>query len=296
VDPDRSRTQRVAAGAVAIAFFVGAVWLVATGGPFDSAPRPKPTETPSPSEPPAPADLTERTVSTRVGFVGLPPQGAEPSEPRHGELVLSYFGRQFAHWYQVWVYEDGRMIWQREGNVLEGATEHATGFLEQHLTPNGVELLRNRGSAEDALFAFPWRPPYPASWLPPEAWRDREIRAFVPSRYAVCYQGLRRAVEPSRLLSWLPERPRKLLRATEFDVEFDEEWLRGFGGGCSRLTIPQARRVARILGDAGLQQDYFQRRYGLTYYLQIPGPVWKEAAFRFEPILPHGEIGCTSCG
>ena len=29
----------------------------------------------------------------------------------------------------------------------------------------------------------------PASWLPASAWADQEIRAYVPSRYKVCYGG-----------------------------------------------------------------------------------------------------------
>ncbi|HEX6329860.1 MAG TPA: hypothetical protein VF129_01030 [Actinomycetota bacterium] len=296
MESDRGRRQRIAAGVAGFAFFVGAVWLVATVGPFDSTPRPTPTETPTPSEPPVPAERTGPAVSTRVGYVGLPPEGAMPSQPKRGELVMSYFGRQFAYWYQVWVYEDGRLIWQREGNVLEGANERATGFLEQRLTSQGVELLRERRSVEAALFGFPWRPPYPASWLPPGAWEDREIRAYVPARYAACYLGLRRGVEPSRALSWLPERAAELLRATAFDGEIDERWLRGFDGACSRLTIGQARRVADWLEDGGVRQDEFRQMYGLTYYFHAPRSVASEAVLRFEPILPHGEIGCTSCG
>jgi hypothetical protein len=67
------------------------------------------------------------------GFVGLPPQGATPSAPESGELVLSLYGRSTTHIRQgedpdgvgqpidpltrVWVYADGRMNWDREGRV-----------------------------------------------------------------------------------------------------------------------------------------------------------------------------------
>ncbi|HEU4354491.1 MAG TPA: hypothetical protein VFT27_02775, partial [Actinomycetota bacterium] len=110
MEPDRGRRQRVVAGVVGIAFFVGAVWLVATGGRLTSR---TPERTPSPSEPPfpseAPAPIRAGAAgSTRVGFVGLPPVGATPSEPRTGEIVLEYQGRRFATWYQVVVYADGR--------------------------------------------------------------------------------------------------------------------------------------------------------------------------------------------
>jgi hypothetical protein len=300
MQPDRGRTQRFAAGVVGLAFFVGAVWLVATGGPFGPGPTPTSPEPPTPTAPPAPTEppaLAEPAVaSARVGFVGLPPEGATPSEPGRGELVLRYFGRRYSHWYQVWVYADGRLIWQREGNLLEGANERSTGFLEQRLTRQGVALLLSRGSAEAALFGFPWRPPYPASWLPPRAWEDRTIRPYVPSRYAVCYMGLRRPIEPARILRWLPEPAAELLRAGVSDVRSDGGWLRGFGGGCSVLRTEDAREVAAALERAGFGQDEFQRWYGLVYYSEGRGPVRNEAVIRFEPILPHGKAGCSACG
>jgi len=297
MEPERGRSQRVAAGVVGLAVFVGAVWLVATGGPFGrgGGPRPTPSEAPAPPEGPVGAGLTAPGVSARVGFVGLPPEGARPSRPRRGELVLRYFGRRFAHWYQVWVFADGRLIWQREGNLLEGANERSTGFLEQRLTAEGLELLLARGSAEESLFGFPWRPPYPASWLPPDAWEERTIRGYVPSRYAVCYMGLRRPVEPSRILRWLPEEAAEPLRAAISDVRSDGGWLRGFGGGCSVLPTEEARTVAAALEAAGFAQDEFQRAYGLVYYLEGLGSV-SEAVIRFEPILPHGKAGCSGCG
>lgn len=297
VEPDRGQRQRIVAGIVGIAFFLGAVWLVVTGGSLGT---PTPKRTPSRSEPPRPSGAPtpiapEDAVSARVGFVGIPSASATPSKPKDGELVLEYEGRRFATWYQVLVYADGRMIWQREGNLREGANEASTGFLEQRLTRTGVRMLRSRGSAETALFGFPWRPPYPASWLPPRAWEDRTIRPYVPSRYAVCYEALWRAIPPSRIVAWLPRLAESLLRAGVADVRFAGGWLRGFGGTCSVLATAEARTVALALEDAGLRRDVFQQAYGLTYSFEARG-VRKQAVFRFEPILPHGEIGCSGCG
>lgn len=297
MEPERGRGQRIAAGVVGIAFFVGAIWLIATGRSYGPTPEPRrspPPREPAPVEAPSPPPAADG-ISTRVGFVGLPSVGATPSRPRKGELVLEYRGRRFATWYQVWVYADGRMIWQREGNLREGANEASTGFLEQRLTRTGVRMLRSRGSAETALFGFPWRPPYPASWLPPRAWQHRTIRAYVPSRYAVCYQALWRPVEPSRVVAWLPEPAEGPLRAGVVDVRSAEGWLRGFRGACSVLSTAEARTVAETLEHAGLRRDVFQRAYGLTYYLESRG-VRNEAVIRFEPILPHGEVGCSGCG
>jgi hypothetical protein len=302
VERDPSRGRRIAPSLVAFAVVLAAVWLVATFGPFRSEPEPAGTEgsrtgAPSPAETPVATDLSPPSISPRVGFVGLPPEEATPSEPRRGELVLSYFGERFTNWYQVWVYADGRLIWQREGNIREGANELATGFLEQRLTRRGVRTLQRRGSAEEALFGFPWRPPYPASWLAPDAWADRTIRPFVASRYAICYQGLQRPIEPSRILDRLPGPVADLLREHPFDVRSVEGWLRGFGGGCSSVSTEHARAVADALEDAGFgQNEEFQEAYALTYYFEGEGVLRNAAIVRFDPILPHGELGCTSCG
>ena len=59
----------------------------------------------------------------------------------------------------------------------------------------------------------------PASWLPASAWADQEIRAYVPSRYRVCYGGGpisdRPTVERDRILEGLPEPTQELLRVEE---------------------------------------------------------------------------------
>jgi hypothetical protein len=84
-----------------------------------------------------------------VGFVGLPPEGATPSAPESGELVASLWShiRLDPVWGtgELFLYADGRVIWtRRDGRSLgEGANEHSTGFLEQRLTPEGIELVRS---------------------------------------------------------------------------------------------------------------------------------------------------------
>ena len=99
---------------------------------------------------------TVRDLFLDRGFIGLPPVGATPSAPESGELVLYWMGRSATHarphWrggyvaplVRVWVYADGRMIWSREGAIPAGANEVTSGYLEQRLTPEGVELLRSR--------------------------------------------------------------------------------------------------------------------------------------------------------
>jgi hypothetical protein len=66
----KRRNQRISAGVVAIAVFVAAVWIVTTGGPFHRTQMPA---APGPTVPPTP----------RVGLIGLAPEGATPSSPKH---------------------------------------------------------------------------------------------------------------------------------------------------------------------------------------------------------------------
>lgn len=81
------------------------------------------------------------------GFIGLPPEGATPSSPETGQLVLSAYGPGGGSRTHIWVYADGRVISQRQFDrprdaLPEGANELSSGFLEQRLTVEGVERLR----------------------------------------------------------------------------------------------------------------------------------------------------------
>src|SRR3989304_716830 len=141
----KRRNQRIAAGAVGMGVFLAAVWIVTTGGPFDRALTPGasvPATTPPSVTDPAP-DVTPRPGA--VGFIGLAPVGATPSAPEHGELVLSLYGRSTTDGgrFRAWVYADGRIIWDMEGDFPYGANASTTGLLEQHLPPEGVERIRS---------------------------------------------------------------------------------------------------------------------------------------------------------
>jgi hypothetical protein len=93
---------------------------------------------------------TVRVLILDRGFIGLPPEGATPSAPDRGELVVSWFGRSATlpgryggPLFRVWVYADGRIIWSRSGSIPEGANELTSGYLERRLTPESIELLRS---------------------------------------------------------------------------------------------------------------------------------------------------------
>jgi hypothetical protein len=128
----RRRNQRVAAGLVGIAVFVAAIWIVTSGEPAGRGRTPGSSGLTGPTVPGAAGPM---------GLIGLAPQGATPSTPRRGELVLNLlFGHTMGDpgRFAVHMYADGRLIWARLGD----ATSNATGLLEQRLTPEGVELVR----------------------------------------------------------------------------------------------------------------------------------------------------------
>jgi hypothetical protein len=92
--------------------------------------------------------LAVRAFVLDKGFIGLPPVGATPSTPETGKLVLHWQVRSVTLGglqSRAWVYADGRIVWSRQdGPLPEGANKFTSGYLEQRLTPEGVELLRSQ--------------------------------------------------------------------------------------------------------------------------------------------------------
>jgi hypothetical protein len=76
------------------------------------------------------------------GLIGLPRKDARPSTPTKGELILDFV---YGHTdgdpgrFDLHVYADGRVIWQRLGIYVEG--QPSTGLIEQRLTPEGIQLV-----------------------------------------------------------------------------------------------------------------------------------------------------------
>jgi hypothetical protein len=132
----KRRNERIAAGGVGIAVFVAAM-LIATGAIQTD------TSTPSTGGPSGTTSPPPHPVG--IGLIGLPPEGATPSGPQTGEIVLSFgFGHTGGDpgLFGLNVYADGRVIWHRNGGgpVFEG--EPSTGWIEQRLTPEGVDLVQ----------------------------------------------------------------------------------------------------------------------------------------------------------
>jgi hypothetical protein len=125
----RQRNRRLAAGVVGIAVFLVAVWVVTSGALSDRG-----------STPGGQGPTTAPSVDAPIGIIGLPPEGATPSAPARGELVVGFL---FGHSggdpgrFGLQVYADGRVIWQRL------SSQRDAGLIEQRLTPEGVGLVRS---------------------------------------------------------------------------------------------------------------------------------------------------------
>jgi hypothetical protein len=307
---------------------------------------------------------TVRVIFLDRGFTGLPPVGATPSAPESGELVLHWDGRSATHakrdrrggylapYVGARVYADGRVIWWRDAQVPEGANEFISGWLEQRLTPEGVELMRSQvvalmdssralletvpGAANDplpgpfgglALFVprdyassfgsvevgdddrfvrLQWREvgalgdprrrfegtiatpeqlaalrridalfTDSASVLPSSAWAVREVRAYVPSHYAVCIAGSP-SKDASQLLSQLPGQAADVLR--------DKSWTRVADAYCTKLATDEARGVANAVS------GFPRHPWPLTLSYEVAEGVNKgePTSIEFNPYFPHG--------
>jgi hypothetical protein len=309
----KRRNQRIAAGVVGIAVFVAAVWIVTSGGAFDR------------STPAAPGGSETGPMETgssvapnpdAEGLRGLPPEGATPSTPESGELVVELAN-------QVWVYADGRVI----SRVYEGTLEPYSGLVEQHLTPEGVEFLRSnvlstglfehdlelasrdnpnccvyiRVRDGDRLVSVRLGPSdvlsdHQAPIATPEqetALRSLEALLTGPTSWPASvwtdqqirayvptsYSFCSRFVEPSHVLALLPEPARDLLGA---------KYLKADGDGfpqptCSRMTTEEARALAGILAAE------FGYQYGsLGFSFADPEVPGSSFLIAMNPVLPHG--------
>ena len=261
------------------------------------------------------------------GFTGLPPAVATPSTPEGGDLVIQYWVKGA----RAWVYADGRLIrLQERADRPEAANRWSSGLVEQRLTPEGVELLRSEivatglfGREQPPLGS---NPPHrviqvrlgdrlvrvavsfferrlverledPEAWLPASAWANRQIKVYVPSKYAILYGGLPQTIERSRIFSLLPGPAEDLLRANEVAPRLGHIFHGGrttasFTYYVSDLTTEEARAFAQALEDAGLKQFL----PGTSIDPLVPEQGESEVFITFEPYLPHGESVCLPCG
>jgi hypothetical protein len=122
------------------------------------------------------------------------------------------------------------------------------------------------------------------SWLPASAWQDSTYRAYVPSRYSICYMGKDEPLDQARILDLLPAAAADVLRPLD-TTRSEASGPRGpHPFWCSVVTTEEARHVAQILDDAGA---FAQSPEGQS--LAFSPPSHEVVDIGFAPILPHGE-------
>ena len=147
----------------------------------------------------------------------------------------------------------------------------------------------------------------PESWLPASAWKQREFRAYVPSRFEVCAgavvvptstnpDGARRAdgscSHRGSATGGSPERaPRQGTGDGRLGSPGDMSGLRA----ASHVTTNEARSLAKALDGAGPATARKGGAIRLHYTFDAPGPS-RQVWISFDPFLPHGEVTCSQCG
>jgi hypothetical protein len=254
--------------------------------------------------------------------MGLAPEGAVPGRAKPADLVLEWFGPDGHGNGNVWLFDDGRLIVEREKDLPQGATDRQTGYLERCLTPEGVEELR-RYVLNDArlLKVAPYsvwlrarvasdRPLVdfehdsidsaklfePETWLEQSAWVDSRYRPYVPTTYAFCAVASGGSGAPPADLSRIPPRAAEILEPLPWTVfeTSDRNFL------CAKFPTDRARELVRIF-----DEEWFGPNYqGEPAVLDV-GLIWRETAtvtesnrpgalvVSIEPVLPDGQFTCN---
>jgi hypothetical protein len=275
--------------AAALAVAAGLVWWLVqpgTGGDIEPAP---------PAPRPAP---NSSAGDSRIGYVGLPPQGAVPTGAATSQLVA--YGGGWNN--PTWVFADGRLI-----TLERYVTNDEVGFLVRQLTPSGVDAMRAYLVEGTAKLTPPgqiesWGPgvrvggrmmiaqafedcsslscprfEQPETWLPASAWADPTFRPFVPHAYELVMSPAR-TTSPADVL---PAEVAEILPATPDEV------------GEYRQVVPlsTARNLAGIMDRAGYAPD--ERTGGLAYEVPEQG---ESGRLAFQAVLPNGGSFCFDCG
>ncbi|RZS63580.1 hypothetical protein EV187_3488 [Agromyces ramosus] len=115
--------------------------------------------------------------------------------------VVARWSRIHMGW--VYVYEDGRLLWH---------PDRIPGIVEQHLSPQGLELVRS-GELTPFSFLIDW------GSVPAGAWSDRMPVEYLPTHYAMCRLGDGGDAEPfvdvGDLVPRLPATLQPILAGTE---------------------------------------------------------------------------------
>lgn len=275
----RARRRRAAGAGAAVAVVLAVSGPVIATQLWSADPdRPVPMGTPSPPGSTARMCLPKGQVPT------LPLTDPSRRDGARCRLVLAYYAHPMDSPGtldgpgMVWLFSDGRFITARD---------HGGGFLEQRLTPWGVERVRTdflaaRGDPEelaDLLFDLS---------LPAQAWEREQPEPYQPSWYQACYGGRWEPLDRSTVLGLLPAPARDVLRSQETQantVEWEEP-LGTTGTTTEYCTILPASDF-QIVIDAIDPDGDGRQPTGLGYDLGSIGGI--EAQIVFSVILPNND-------
>jgi hypothetical protein len=295
------------AGVAVVTACVGAV----SGASGDEPDPATATEAPVTTDPTLATTPAVDDAGTRVGFIGLPPEGATPSIPEGGEFVVSIHScrvptgelgeiDELPPLGALWVLADGRLIWLKHEDLPEGANSLSTGLLEQRLTPEGVELMRSEATAAFSSDEHHRCGPrdYDLSYVAAGGGLEGNV-------FGADDEHLARVIDP---WSWLPDTawedreirayvpsmylvtfgrlrsagpadrrfPRDQLAAqlpaAAMEVIDTKNWREtDIGIFYATFTTDEARALAAALDDAGLEQDGLVNAYQLDYQFEWHG-------------------------
>jgi len=279
------------------------------------------------------------SASTRAThFAGFPPVGVKASTPTTGRLLIGLYRAGRARPGPVpglrlsanttWnVYADGRIIWQKWSSsgdatvVPDGASRLDTGYVQQRLTPQGVQLLLSkvlatglfeqdltldlgsdhawvhhqvrRGDRVVTVSGLPSRDIDPSS-------REQFAKATPAEMRALAWIG-HLVADPARLLptsAWANHQIRTFVPA-RYTVGFDRSYpdiskLPSPAGkvlsrykplmrnGCQVMTTAKARALLQAFMEAGLSPS---ENFAFEIAFGLPGPRYL-SDFHMVPALP----------
>lgn len=285
---------------------------------------------------PTPQQSLRPAPSQPADILGLPPEGATVSDPAPGQLVLRFEGTTGSSWSTIWVYADGRLIWNRPHYVLPNGGDSYIGLAAQRLTPDGVEFLRSAAIATGLFESDLALARETSGFLQIDlqngdrrvrvTWAVRTNRDITESAPPATEEQRGALDQLTALLndsaSWpdtvwndktitayvpgrfatcfrgVPE-PMEPIQALDLLPQPAQDlYLAGdLVLGCSRLTTPDARALAEILERATIERiEPESGAFWLRYVLRNQPTSGNNVWISFEPVMPDGEMAWLGPG
>jgi hypothetical protein len=270
----RARRRRLRYGGAAVLVAIAAVAAFMT---FRSDTPPPQTTTPAM----APRPAVPLGAPLVVG-----PDAASTLVASYGEVHFGY----------VFVYADGRVVFLPDigAGVFE---EFEYAVLERHLSPHGLELVRDGQIAPKEILAWG----RPSTYSREELWAEPTARLYEPSAYAICYFTPgpflpTHAVSVASLPSAVQPLLDGNLRTYDPSVAFVNPEMDAFNStsdgtplgpmDCFELTAAEEAALYQLLDANGWiphPPDQPEAPIRLDWYGWAGGPIY------VMPIYPHGQ-------